>query len=365
MHRYRLILASLLASIAVLASQAVSAQAATSPTYVALGDSYGAGVGTRVYYADNTGCYRSPLGYAARVARQYDLSLTLAACSGATTIEVVNTQAGALRRSTNYVSVTVGGNDLGFVSVLTSCALPGWLGNCRAAVDRARVTLQTSLPDRLTTVLSTIRERAPRANVVVTGYPRLFNGEDCSLFTFFSADDEARLNAATDELNAVIESRARAAGMRYVDPVPAFESHAWCDDRAWVNGLSYPLINSFHPNRAGHAAYAELVGPALVGSPVRTASADRRALSTSTAVDGHTRTASAPILPSVAVRGPYTFTVPDLDSAATARAAAKAGVTKKELAQLRQAQHDRVPNAELDRLDAKITAKAAKRKAGR
>ena len=37
--------------------------------------------------------------------------------------------------STDYVTITVGGNDLGFAPVITTCGLPGWLGNCDAAID--------------------------------------------------------------------------------------------------------------------------------------------------------------------------------------------------------------------------------------
>ena len=33
---------------------------------------------------------------------------------------------------------------------------------------------------------------------MVTGYPLLFNGTDCNLFTFFTAFEMARLNAATE-----------------------------------------------------------------------------------------------------------------------------------------------------------------------
>ena len=73
------------------------------------------------------------------------------------------------------------------------------------------------------------------------------------------------LNAATDELDATIRARTRAAGFRYVAPVAEFRDHAWCDDDAWVNGPSRPVVNSYHPKLAGHAAYAGVVGPALLG----------------------------------------------------------------------------------------------------
>ena len=67
-------------------------------------------------------------------------------------------------------------------------------------------------------------------------------------------------------------------------------------------------------------------------------------------------------MPSItSARGPARVQPPDLSSAAVARAAARAGVTKAELKRLRNAQRSGASNAALDRLDAKITAKAAQR----
>jgi hypothetical protein len=42
----------------------------------------------------------------------------------------------------------------------------------------------------------------------------------------------------------------------------------------WINGLSYPISESFHPNRTGHSAgYTPLVSPLLTGSTVTVTSA--------------------------------------------------------------------------------------------
>jgi lysophospholipase L1-like esterase len=323
--------------------------AAAIPSYVALGDSFAAGVGARTYDAESAGCYRSPKSYPALVAARSGLRLTFAACARARTADVLARQVPSLQRSTAYVSLTIGGNDLGFAHVLTTCALPGWLGNCGKAVNQARTTLRTALPGRLDAVLSTIRARSPHARVVVTGYPRLFDGDDCSALTFFSAAEMRRLNAATDELDNVIHARSRAAGVRYVSPAASFRGHAWCDRDAWVNGVSRPLVNSYHPNVQGHAAYARVVGPALAGRRYTTGSA---------------RAASLPVrLPSdVASPSGYSLTVPDLGSAAGVRASLQAGVTAGELAQLRRAQQSGAPDSTLDRLDAEITRRAAARR---
>lgn len=321
--------------------------AAVAPSYVALGDSFSSGVGTRNYYADGTSCYRSPQTYAALVATDYGLDLTLVACSGAKTADVVASQAGSLRTGTRYVSMTIGGNDVGFSSVLTECALPGWMSNCTGALNTGLTTLRTALPNRLDRVLSTVRTRSPNARVVVAGYPHLFNGEDCNAATFFSPTEEARLNAATDELNTVLRNRTAAAGMRFVSPVSRFDGHAVCDSTEWINGFSRPLVNSYHPNVSGYRAYAGLVGPALVGaSTTRSASAAPRPV----ALPSGTRSA-----------GSFTFTAPDLGSARAVRAAQQAGISTADLNRLRRAQRNGASNATLERLDRQLTTRAAER----
>jgi lysophospholipase L1-like esterase len=319
-------------------------------TLVALGDSYGAGVGSYIYFNDGTDCFRSPFAYPSQIAAAKDLSLTLAACSGATTFDVLDEQLELIKPGTNYVTITVGGNDVGFRTAISQCALPGWLGNCSATIAAGLNTLRTDLPDRLARVYSEVKERAPGATVVVTGYPLLFNETDCNPLTFFTAAEMKAINSGTIELNAAIQKAATEAGFRFVDAVPAFIGHAWCDPHPWINGLTFPVVNSFHPNIAGHTVYAVLVGRALFGSPVTT---DARPLA-----------AGAARLPAVtSAQGPTRIRVPDLKSPEVAKAAARAGVTKADLRRLLAAQRNGASNAQLDRLDAKITAAAAHRHA--
>ena len=165
---------------------------------------------------------------------------------------------------TDFVTVTVGGNDVNFAPVLTECAKPSWWGNCTKVINDALVILRTQLPARLAGLYAAIRAQAPYARVVVTGYPLLFNGSDCNLLTFFSPARRPRLNAATNELDGLMQARASAAGFMFADPRPAFVGHAWCDGQEWINGLSNPILESYHPNVSGHAAYATVVRPALV-----------------------------------------------------------------------------------------------------
>ncbi|WP_370248385.1 SGNH/GDSL hydrolase family protein [Nocardioides sp.] len=257
------VLAPTLALLLALVAPVAPARAA-GPSYVALGDSYSSGVGTRSYLDDGTSCQRSTYAYPRLIAAAKGYSLNFQACSGATTGTVTSRQLGALSSTTRYVTISVGGNDAGFADVLTECAQPGWASDCNGAIDRAQAFVSGTLPGRLATLFSSIRSRASAARVVVVGYPRIFMGEDCNAATFFSPSEETRLNQTADQLNARLASAAAARGFGFANPTSRFVGHAVCDDVEWINGLSNPVSESYHPNRAGHRdGYAPLVSPLL------------------------------------------------------------------------------------------------------
>jgi lysophospholipase L1-like esterase len=321
--------AAVAAAVAAVAAVLPAVPASAAPSrYVALGDSYSSGTGTGAYLADGTSCLRSVYAYPSLVASSKGYALDLRACSGATTADVSALQLSAVDSTAAYVSLTVGGNDAGFAAVLTECAKPAWASSCGAAVDKAVATIDTVLPARLTSLYAAVRARAPQARVVVAGYPRVFNGEDCNAFTWFSPTEQARLNATADRLNSRIAAAATTAGVGYSSPTAAFVGHAVCDDQEWINGLSFPVVESYHPNRRGQSAgYAPLVGTALTGSTLPAASTTssttlRRAEASADEVAARQR-------PHAAKDRTITrkdFVAPDLDSPQLRAAAARAGV---------------------------------------
>lgn len=251
------------------------ARPASGAGYVALGDSFSAGVGTRNSVDED--CYRSPLGYPALVAEAEGLDLSYQSCTGAVTGDVLGGQLGTLGTDTDLVTITIGGNDVGFTDVVIACGQPGWLADCQGAIDEGRAILQGRLPGDLDAVLGQIGTRAPNAEVKVGAYPHLFNGEDCNVLTFFSEEEMTEINTATDELATLIQQRTSAAGFGFVDPRADFVGHAVCDDEEWINGLSVPIVESFHPNVAGNVAYADLFSPgagALAPAVASTPAAD-------------------------------------------------------------------------------------------
>ena len=249
-----------IAVLCVVAACFVFVAPAWATKYVALGDSYSSGTGTRTYYDSN--CQRSVYAYPYLLHNAHpSWTFVHAACSGAKTGDILSSQIQSVTSDTNWVTYTIGGNDAGFSSVITTCAEPSWLGDCNSAVNNAQSYIQNTLPGRLDQVNSAIKSHAPNAKVIVLDYPHLFNGQDCNAGTFFSSSEETRLNQTADMLKSVLSAAASRAGGNFLfrDVIPPFIGHADCDggggsSTEWINGLSNPVGESYHPKRTGHAS---------------------------------------------------------------------------------------------------------------
>ena len=226
------------------------AHAAGAIGYVALGDSYSSGVGAGGY--DSSGCSRSSRSYPALWAASHTVtSFTFVACGGATTDDVLNKQIGALNAATTLVTITIGGNDAGFVAVVTTCLL-GTDGACTIAVGAAKAYATQVLPAKLDRTFAAIRSHAPNARVVVLGYPRLFElPASCGLLGMDLAKRQT-LDGGADGLDSVIAARAGAAGDTFVDARPAFAGHGICAGQSWINSTTWPIGDSYHPTSTGY-----------------------------------------------------------------------------------------------------------------
>jgi lysophospholipase L1-like esterase len=227
-----------------------AALAAPTTDYVALGDSYSSGTGTGSYDLSSS-CQRSSLSYPALWARQQGTaSFVFAACAGATTSSLRSGQLGGLSAATDLVSVTIGGNDAGFADTVVACRL-GSDADCFGRLDAAAAFIQTTLPGRLDATYADIRARAPNARLVVLGYPRLYRTGFC-LFEI-SDTRRTRINAVADLLAGVIGRRAAAAGATFLDARGPYSGHEVCSFSPWINGTTWPITDSYHPNRSGYA----------------------------------------------------------------------------------------------------------------
>ena len=301
--------------------------------YAALGDSYSSGQGAGQYEAgtdaDGDTCYRSPLAYGPLLDQAKQLGeFTFVACAGAVTSDLVNAnhdgktdpesdavepaQIGEIPATTKTVTVTIGGNDAGFASVLASCVLgkvgpinvfPHFFRSFDGCADDE--DLNTTVTDRLqalagdadaqtpakttivpvTDLLSRIHQRAPQARIYLVGYPVLFGsfsgschvgdvdvvhvpgaGEVRMRLTVSQAD-AAWLNTVAGRLNDVLQEAAGAAASKgvsatFVGVSSQFTGHRLCDSStSWIAPVSGNADirsrtsgldpSSFHPTQDG------------------------------------------------------------------------------------------------------------------
>jgi lysophospholipase L1-like esterase len=237
---------------AILAVATPASAAGTYTHYVALGDSYSSGVGTGTYDSASGSCKRSPKAYPALWAAAHPgVSFSFVACSGATTASVTSGQLSAVTASTDLVSIGVGGNDVGFVSVLSTCVLASD-SSCLSSIATAENKAQTTLPGALGTLFASIHSRAPGAHVVVLGYPRFYqlNG---SCVLGMSETKRSAINNGADILDGVIAKAAADAGFAFGDVRGPFTNHGICSSSWWLNSLTWPVDDSYHPNATGQS----------------------------------------------------------------------------------------------------------------
>jgi lysophospholipase L1-like esterase len=245
--------------------------------YVALGSSMAAGPGIRPRAPGAPfGSGRSARNYAHLVAERLNLDLTDVTFSGATTAHVLAErqrgappQIGALDGSEELVTITIGGNDVGYVPLLMAAMLPAAArrmpllgGRVRELLDRgARDLALGQVGDSLRALGAAVRRRAPRARVVFVDYLTLLppDGMPAAPLSTADADLGRHVGARLEELTA---AAAQATGCELVRAGHASrDHHGWSAD-PWAVGAGWPLPwcpAPFHPNAAGMRVVADLI----------------------------------------------------------------------------------------------------------
>jgi lysophospholipase L1-like esterase len=251
MSRPHLVLGCLVTGSLLALGVAAPASAASSVDYVALGDSYSSGVGA----PGQAGlCLRSPNGYPGQwVSHNSPKSFTNLTCSGAETSDVLAGQAPYIPGGTDLISITIGGNDAGFASTVLSCQVSSDAACARTVAD-AESSISTTLGGKLDNTYAAIRAKAPSAQVVVLGYPLLFDTASsyCGL-TGMSLAKRKSLNGGAVALDDLIKQHATGAGFTFSDVRDEFAGHGICASSPYLNSLTLsPPQNSFHPNKNGY-----------------------------------------------------------------------------------------------------------------
>jgi PKD repeat protein len=300
------------------------------PEYVAMGDSYSSGEGAvpddesvetlgpdRYWFsqfgktdmADNL-CHRSTEAYANLLRGQANVPerFEFAACSGARTWHVnpegdvrkgfgdPNDQYGEGRQANlerpfaSVVTLSVGGNDVGFSSIIRRCGMAPCQKALAEGVEESKQWLKEVLPKTYRAVLRS----APNADVYVVGYPKFFNKDHWSdlkpcpaaltvdnIALGILPGDQAWINHQIGEVNEAIQEAVLgmdSARLHYVDASDAIDGHHACSGEPWMNDfedaglgaanwvvefltnesmIENNTIYSFHPNRQGHIALKE------------------------------------------------------------------------------------------------------------
>ncbi len=251
--------------------------------FVALGDSYAAGDLIPVSPSGiPAGCLRSTHDYGADAAAALGLAYVNATCTGATTADMTAPQHvtlgtnapqfSYLARDDSVVTLTIGGDDIGFLGILETCvklSVTDLIGDpCRrhytaGGTDTLLAGIGATAP-KVAAVLQGIHLRAPNARVLLVGYPDILpdTGDGCWPMVPLAIGDVPYLRGLEISLNQMLARVAAANGATFVDTYQATIGHDACASASVkdVEGLvpsspAYP----FHPNRRGEQVMANLV----------------------------------------------------------------------------------------------------------
>jgi lysophospholipase L1-like esterase len=298
-HRRRGVLTLLLsAPLALAVLLPANAMAATGDSYVALGDSYTAGPGIPSHGPPPPppGCVKSDQNYPHLVANDLSLQLKDVSCSGAKTDDMTSpqnvtgdsqpAQFDALANDTDVVTMTIGGNDIGFTEISENCASTTPTGTpcqdhyVRGGRDEISLRIKRTA-DKVATVLQGIHTRSPSAAVYLVNYLPILpvdqptwttqnraSGHGCWPQVPITDADAAYVVAKEEELNAMLAKVAKANNATLVDGYQAAgNNHDACQKtpaQRWVEPEVAPVgAAPLHPNINGMQGYAKAVEAAI------------------------------------------------------------------------------------------------------
>lgn len=295
----------------------VGGQTESLKQYLALGDSYISGEGAHSYRGGTdtlrNQCHQSLVSYPYLLGSIFTSSASVA-CSGArmhnvvvgkddssdqlignepALYEVSEAKAAFLPgviAQKNFISdinpqaitISIGGNDIGFGQILEKCVHP--LKNlaenansnftCYGTYeDRAEVvnTINSQFT-KLRSLYESMRDNGMGGRrVYVIGYPQIAKvGSECGANVQMNADEIVFARDLISYLNSVIKRAANEAGVQYVDTEQAFNGNRLCEAPAGqsaINGFTisntagggHDFKASFHPNQRGHQMLATAI----------------------------------------------------------------------------------------------------------
>jgi len=256
------------------------------PLSVALGSSFAAGPGIEPIL--HPACGRSGRNYAHLVAERLGYDLVDVSSGGATVADVLDQsqallpggtvppQLDAVPADAELVTVTVGGNDIGYLLTLLRCSFqvaPEAAPADAAAffgtpVDPAAVDAALDrLPGELARLVAAVRARAPRARVLLVDYLTVVPAQLTPAFPM--SEEHRQLCAGIGRrLEAATAAAAAETGAELVAVSAPSRDHAVGAPEPWVTGWEFGDLRTggvapYHPNAAGMRAAADAVAAVL------------------------------------------------------------------------------------------------------
>lgn len=260
-----------------------SAASATTGRYVSLGDSFTSGPLIPNQVGSPAACLRSNHNYPSLVASAIvPSSFRDISCQGADTTNMTGSESvplgtnppqfNALTTGTALVTVQIGGNDIDFWGIVTSCAELSFLNPfsspCKnkytsGGTDQLAAAISQTAP-KVAKVLQGIHQRSPAARVLLVGYPVILpnSGGGCWPLVPIAYGDVPYLRGVELKFNQMLASQAAANSATYVNTYTDSIGHDVCQlpGTKWVEGL-VPTAPAapFHPNALGEKAMAKQV----------------------------------------------------------------------------------------------------------
>lgn len=252
--------------------------------FVALGDSFASGNLIPHSPAGHPlGCLRSTHTYSADAAAALHVSAFVdASCSGAYTVNITQPQGtplgtnpaqlASVSAKDSVVTVTIGGNDIGFGSILVACttlSLTDPFGSpCHKHYGNRLATATAATAPKVAAALREIRAKAPKARVLLVGYPDILpnTGTGCWPRVPIAHGDVPYLRATEVAANNMLATVAAAEHVTFVGTYRATIGHDACQshDVKDVEGLiPTSPAEPFHPNERGEQVMANQVLAAL------------------------------------------------------------------------------------------------------
>jgi lysophospholipase L1-like esterase len=183
----------------------------------------------------------------------------------------------------DIVTLSIGGNDIGFAKAVTDCIGVNIVGDCGRTLTDSKALVDTELQPKLENTYNRLLDASPNSTIYIVGYPPAVEYDDVNgpvgldkvkkahrtQAAGLVEDLNARIRDTVGQVNAERADRGEGARLVFIDPAAVdspFIGHSVTDPDPYIHSLTLPpLPYSYHPNIKGNEAYADYVGKYMLG----------------------------------------------------------------------------------------------------